>query len=90
MRYHDFGVRIGPQAVVPGTDLVCVRTLKELRALRYLQRTFRVVRLKNRFAGDAAEAVSVEQLLREFYAAETRGEDTDTESTASGSSGLGS
>jgi hypothetical protein len=58
--------------------------------IAYLQRTFRVVRIKNRFAGDAAEAVSVEQLLREFYAAETRGEDTDTESTASGSSGLGS
>ena len=58
------------------------------RAIRYLQKTFRVVRVKNRFAGDIAEAVSVERLQAEFYAAETLGE--DTESNASGSSGLGS
>ena len=66
-----------------------ISIVSELRAIRYLQKTFRVVRVKNRFAGDIAEAVSVERLQAEFYAADMQGE--DTESSASGSSaGLGS
>ena len=57
-------------------------------ASRYLQKEFRVVRVKNRFESDAVEAVSVELLQAEFYAAETLGE--DAESSASGASGSGS
>ena len=83
-----FRLRLGSQAVVRGTDLCCLTACIEVRAIRYLQKAFRVVRIKNRFTGDVAEAVSVERLQAEFYAAETRGE--DTESNASGSSGLGS
>jgi hypothetical protein len=53
--------------------------------IAYLRKEFRVVRVKNRFESDAVEAVSVELLQAEFYAAETLGE--DAESSASGASG---
>ena len=46
------------------------------------------MRVKNRFEKDVVEVVSVEHLQAEFYAAETLGEDAD--SNASGASGPGS
>jgi hypothetical protein len=39
----------------------------------YIQKKFDVLRLKNRFASDPVESVSVERLLSEFYSAETDG-----------------
>ena len=81
MHYRDSWFALGLRQLV-------AETISDVLSIRYLQRKFRVVRIKNRFAGDVAEAVSVERLQAEFYAAETRGE--DMESNASGSSGLGS
>ena len=45
----------------------------------YIQKKFAAVRLKNRFASDAVESVSVERLLSEFYTAETVGATASTE-----------
>ena len=53
----------------------------------FMRKEFKVVRIKNRFAHDDVERVTVERLQAEFYAAEMQGE--DTESTSSSGSGLG-
>jgi hypothetical protein len=45
----------------------------------YIQKEFAAVRLKNRFASDGIESVSVERLLSEFYTAETVGGTASTE-----------
>ena len=45
----------------------------------YIQKEFAAVRLKNRFASDGIESVSVERLLSEFYIAETVGGTAPTE-----------
>ena len=49
----------------------------------YLEKTFDVVRIKNRFEQDEVEEVTAEQIHAEFYSAETQGEDTETMSNAS-------
>ena len=54
--------------------------------VKYVQKTLRVVRLKNRFENDVAERVSAARLQQEFYAAEAWGYD-DADSIASGDSG---
>jgi len=54
--------------------------------VKYVQKTMRVVRLKNRFEHDVAERISAARLLQEFYAAEAWGYD-DADSVASGDSG---
>ena len=54
--------------------------------VQYVQKTLRVVRLKNRFEHDVSEGISAARLQQEFYAAEAWGYD-DAESVASGDSG---
>merc|ERR1719352_1674108 len=54
--------------------------------VRFLQKEFTVVRVKNRFAHDSVEKVTVERLQAEFYAADVCQE--DQESNASSGSGL--
>merc|ERR1712118_111061 len=54
--------------------------------VQYVQKTMRVVRLKNRFEHDVTERISAARLLQEFYAAEAWGYD-DADSVASGDSG---
>merc|ERR1719337_38017 len=54
--------------------------------VRFLQREFDVVRVKNRFGHDTVEKVTVERLQAEFYAADVSQE--DAESSASSGSGL--
>merc|ERR1719352_1368347 len=54
--------------------------------VRFLQKEFTVVRVKNRFAHDNVEKVTVERLQAEFYTADVSQE--DTESNASSGSGL--
>jgi hypothetical protein len=49
----------------------------------YIQKEFDVVRLKNRFASDPVESVSVDRLLSEFYEAETVGGAVSTTQTGS-------
>merc|ERR1712216_284308 len=51
--------------------------------VKYMQKTMRVVRVKNRFEHDAAEKISAAQLQQQFYAAESWGYD-DESSEASG------
>jgi hypothetical protein len=51
--------------------------------VKYMQKTMRVVRMKNRFENDAAEKISAAQLQQQFYAAESWGYD-DGSSEASG------
>jgi hypothetical protein len=48
----------------------------------YLKQEFVVLRIKNRFYGDEVVEVTAEEILANFYAAETQGEDTDSSSTA--------
>jgi hypothetical protein len=56
----------------------------------FLQTEFKVLRVKNRFARDDVEKVSVERLQAEFYTAETLSAETDdTVSSASGTTGSG-
>merc|ERR1719502_131175 len=52
----------------------------------YVQKTMRVVRLKNRFEHDAVERISAARLQKKFYAAEAWGYE-DADSVASGDSG---
>merc|ERR1719311_543304 len=48
--------------------------------VKYVQKTMRVVRLKNRFEHDVAERISAARLQQEFYAAEAWGyEDADVD-----------
>merc|ERR1719482_618688 len=54
--------------------------------VQYIQRTMKVVRLKNRFEDDDVEKISASRLQQEFYAAEAWGHD-DADSVASGDSG---
>merc|ERR550514_1613345 len=54
--------------------------------VRYVQKTMKVVRLKNRFEDDDVERISAARLQQEFYAAEAWGHD-DVDSVASGDSG---
>ena len=54
--------------------------------VKYVEKTMRVVRLKNRFEHDVAERISAAQLQKEFYAAEAWGYE-DAESVASSGSG---
>jgi hypothetical protein len=54
--------------------------------VKYVQKTMRTVRLKNRFEHDAAERISAARLQQEFYAAEAWGYE-DAESVASSGSG---
>jgi hypothetical protein len=54
--------------------------------VQYVQKTMRVVRLKNRFEHDDVERISASRLQQEFYAAEAWGHD-DADSVASGDSG---
>merc|ERR1719248_293125 len=54
--------------------------------VRFLQKEFTVVRVKNRFAHDNVERVTVERLQSEFYQADVLND--DAESTASSGSGL--
>ena len=50
--------------------------------VKYLQKTTRVVRVKNRFANDAVEKISAAELQQQFYAAESWGyEDTSSDSS---------
>jgi hypothetical protein len=51
--------------------------------VKYLQKTMRVLRVKNRFENDVVEKVSAAQLQQQFYAAESWGYD-DESSNASG------
>merc|ERR1719161_3171919 len=44
--------------------------------LAFLASEFDIARVKNRFANDEVEEVSIERLQAEFYAAETLGDDT--------------
>merc|ERR1719321_298151 len=56
----------------------------------FLQTEFKVLRVKNRFARDDVEKVSVERLQAEFYTAETLSAETDdTVSSSSGTTGSG-
>lgn len=48
----------------------------------YLEKTFDVVRIKNRFEQDEVEEVTAEQIHAEFYGADTQGEDTETQSNS--------
>ena len=52
--------------------------------VKYMQKTFRVVRMKNRFADDVVEKISAAELQQQFYAAESWGHE-DGSSEASGS-----
>ena len=52
--------------------------------VKYMQKTFRVVRMKNRFADDVVEKISAAELQQQFYAAESWGYE-DGSSEASGS-----
>ena len=52
----------------------------------YLEKTFDVVRIKNRFEQDEVEEVTAEQIHAEFYSAETQGEETETRSNHSSNS----
>merc|ERR1712072_1321343 len=54
--------------------------------VRFLQKEFDVVRVKNRFSQDTVEKVTVERLQAEFYSADVCQE--DMESNASSGSGL--
>jgi hypothetical protein len=50
--------------------------------VKYMQKTMRVVRVKNRFAGDTVQKISAAQLQQQFYAAESWGfEDGGSESS---------
>ena len=52
--------------------------------VKYMQKTFRVVRMKNRFSDDVVEKTSAAELQQQFYAAESWGYE-DGSSEASGS-----
>merc|ERR1719271_1297021 len=66
-----------PQAASLVDILRATIVLKDPYALAvcaaYLQKEFAAVRLKNRFASDSVESVSVDRLLSEFYSAELVG-----------------
>ena len=51
--------------------------------VRYMQKTLRAVRVKNRFENDVVQKISAAQLQQQFYAAESWGYD-DESSDASG------
>ena len=52
--------------------------------VKYMQKTYRVVRMKNRFSDDVVEKISAAELQQQFYAAESWGYE-DGSSEASGS-----
>ena len=52
--------------------------------VKYMQKTYRVVRMKNRFADDVVQKISAAELQQQFYAAESWGYE-DGSSEASGS-----